>query len=173
MKTKQKVDIVINSFLIVIGIMLVAMAILGFNDVKIVFVGVMFSYAVLNLIQFILTKGSKDFEGLYTFLASLVVGGIAIYYSFSTKVLSILIMAWVIAMAVIKLIKTDYYNDRKDKMWKFKIVTLTLFVILGIMASLSLNYSTNVQVLIIGYFFFTHGILELFDPITKYLIQRK
>lgn len=173
MKVKQKVDIVINSFLIVIGIMLVIMAILGFNDMKSAFIGVMFSYAALNLIQFILTKGSKDFEGLYTFLASLVIGGIAFYYSFSTKVLSILIMAWVISMAIIKLIKTDYYNDRKDKMWKFRIVTLILFVVLGILTSLSLNYSTNVQVLIIGYFFINHGILELFDPITKYLIQRK
>lgn len=173
MKIKQKVDIVIDSFLVVIGMLIIVLAKLNYNDVKLLFIGTMISYAVLNLLQFLLTRKSKDYEGLYTFIASMVVGIVGIYFSFDKEnVLSVSIMSWVTMMAVIKFIKTDYYNDRRDRMWKLRIVTLVLFMLVGILTSISLNYSTNVQVLVIGFFFLIHGILELVDPITKYLLSR-
>ena len=173
MKVKQKVDTIINSFLVVIGLLIIILAITRYNDVKLVFVCVMFSYAILNLLQFILTRKAKDYEGLYTFLASTSIGIIDLYFSFdNANVLAISIMAWTTIMSVIKFIKTDYYNDRKDKMWKLRVVTLVLFMIIAIVTSLSLNYSNNVQVMIMGYFFLIHGILELIDPIVKYLIGK-
>lgn len=173
MKIKQKVDIVIDSFLVVIGMLIIVLAKLNYNDVKLLFIGTMISYAVLNLLQFLLTRKSKDYEGLYTFIASMVVGIVGIYFSFDKEnVLSVSIMSWVTMMAVIKFIKTDYYNDRRDRMWKLRVVTLVLFMLVGILTSISLNYSTNVQVLVIGFFFLIHGILELIDPITKYLLSR-
>ncbi len=173
MKTKQKIDTVINSFLVVIGLLIILSAVFKYSNVKIVFLSVMFSYALLNLIQFILTKKSKDYEGLYTFLASISVGIVDIFFSFENdNVLAISLMSWVSIMSVIKFIKTDYYNDRKDKMWKLRIVLLLLFMLIGIVTSISLNYSDNVRVMVLGYFFLIHGILELIDPITKYLIGK-
>lgn len=173
MKAKQKVDMIINSFLIILGILIIILAAFRYSDIKPLFVSVMYIYAMLNLAQLLLTRKDKDYEGLYTFLASCTVGTIDLFYSFSsTKVIIISIMAWVIMMSVIKFIKTDYYNDRKDKMYKLRIATLLLFIITGILVSISLNYSSNVQVMIIGYFFLIHGILELIDPITKYLIGK-
>ena len=172
MKTKQKVDSVIDSFLVIVGIIVILLAIFKSSEVKLVFVNVMFAYALLNVVQFLLTKESKDFEGLYTFIASLIVGASALCFEFNTNVLSICIMSWTTIMAVIKFIKTDYYNDRKDKMYKLRIITLILFIIVGFLAALSLNYSANVQVLILGYFFLINGILELIDPVAKYLIGK-
>ena len=173
MKTKQKIDTVINSFLVVIGLLIILSAVFKYSNVKIVFLSVMFSYALLNLIQFILTKKSKDYEGLYTFLASISVGIVDIFFSFENdNVLAISLMSWVSIMSVIKFIKTDYYNDRKDKMWKLRIVLLLLFMLIGIVTSISLNYSDNVRVMVLGYFFLIYGILELIDPITKYLIGK-
>ena len=173
MKTKQKVDCVVNSFLIIIGMLIIVLAMLKYSNTKILFIGTMIAYAVLNLLQFLLTIKSKDYEGLYTFLASIAVGIVGLFFEFdSSNVLAISIMAWVTMMSVIKLIKTDYYNDRKDKMWKLRIVTLVLFMLVGVLTSISLNYSTNVQVLVLGYFFLIHGILELTDPVTKYLLSR-
>ena len=172
MKTKQKVDIVIDSFLVIVGIIVIALAIFKSSEVKLVFVNVMFAYALLNIVQFLLTKESKDFEGLYTFIASLLVGISALYFDFNTQVLSTCIMSWTTIMAVIKFIKTDYYNDRKDKMYKLRIITLILFIVVGFLAALSLNYSDNVKVLILGYFFLINGILELIDPVAKYLIGK-
>ena len=57
-------------------------------------------------------------------------------------------------------------------MWKLRIVLLLLFMLIGIVTSISLNYSDNVRVMVLGYFFLIHGILELIDPITKYLIGK-
>ena len=173
MKSKQKIDTVINSFLVSLGLLMIIAAVFNYSDVKTVFIAVMFFYAIFNLVQYIYTRKSNDYEGLYTFLASMTVGIIDIFFSFSTEnVLPISLMAWVIMMSVIKFIKTDYYNDRKDKMWKLRIVLLLLFMLIGIVTSISLNYSDNVRVLILGYFFLIHGILELIDPITKYLIGK-
>ena len=173
MKAKQKIDTVINSFLIILGLLTIVAAILNVTDVKAVFLTMMFSYAIFNFFQFIFTKESKDYEGLYTCLASLAVAIVDIFFSFDDiNVLAISLMSWVTIMSVIKFIKTDYYNDRKDKMWKLRIVLLLLFMLIGIVTSISLNYSDNVRVMILGYFFLIHGILELIDPITKYLIGK-
>ena len=173
MKSKQKIDAAINSFLVIIGLIIIVLAVFKYSNVKVVFLTVMFSYALVNLIQYLLTKKSKDFEGLYTCLASLAVGGIDIFFSFdSSNVLAISLMSWVSMMSVIKFIKTDYYNDRKDKMWKLRIVLLVLFMLIGIVTSISLNYNDNVRIIVLGYFFLIHGILELIDPITKYLIGK-
>ena len=173
LKAKQKIDGVVDLFLVIIGVLIVVAAIFKFSDVKTIFVSVLYAYAVLNLIQFILTRKEKDYEGLYTALASTAVATTDIFFKFNTvNVISVSIMAWVTMMSVIKFIKTDYYNDRKDRMYKLRIVSLICFIITGILVSLSLNYSANVQVLVIGYFFLIHGLLELIDPITKYLIGK-
>ena len=172
MKLKQKVDVVINSLLVIIGIVIVILSIFGFNNVGLVLVVTMGLYSILNLVQFILTREHKDYEGLYTSFASAVVGGISYYFSSNgNHNLGIIVMAWVTIMAVIKFIKSDYYNDRRDKMWQMRIFSLLLFIVLGVITTLSLNYFVDSQVVILGYFFFVHGILELFDPLTKYLMQ--
>ena len=173
MKLKQKIDTVINSTLIVLGLLTIAAGAFKFSNIKTVFIAIMFSYALLNLFQFISTRKSKDYEGLYTFLASLTIGIVDLFLPFSNEnILTISLMSWVTIMAVIKFIKTDYYNDRKDRMWKLRVILLLLFIMVGIITSISLNYSDSVNVMIIGYFFLIHGILELIDPITKYLIGK-
>lgn len=173
MKTKQKIDTVINTFLVILGLLIIVLAVLKYSNVKVVFLTVMFSYALLNLLQFLLTKKSKDYEGLYTCLASATVGLVDLYFSFdSENVLAISLMSWVAMMSVIKFIKTDYYNDRKDRMWKLRIVLLVLFMLIGIVTSISFNYSDNIRIMVLGYFFLIHGILELIDPIAKYLIGK-
>jgi uncharacterized membrane protein HdeD (DUF308 family) len=75
-------------------------------------------------------------------------------------------------MSIIKVIKADYYNDRRDRVWKFKMVSLCVFMVISVLTSVALNYNNNVQVLIIGYFFVINGILELSEPIVKYLLGK-
>ena len=173
MKIKQKVDFAIDLALLIIGIVVIILGITGYKNVKLLLVIIFGIYALLNLMQFALTNKSKDFEGLYTFIASLILCGISYYINFNfVNNITVVILGWVGMMSVIKLIKTDYYNDRKDKMWKIRLFTLIVFIVAGVLTSISLNYSSNIQVLVIGYFFFIHGILELIDPLTKYLLGR-
>ena len=74
-------------------------------------------------------------------------------------------------MAIIKFIKTDYYNDRHDRMWKVKMFTLVIFILAGTFSSLAMLTIDN-KLLILGYYFFIHGVLEIIEPITKYLISK-
>ena len=69
--------------------------------------------------------------------------------------------------------KADYYNDRHDSIWILKIVTLMLFILTGLLATINLYYEADVQILVLGFFFLVHGMLELFDPLTNYLMMKK
>lgn len=173
MKPKQKVDFIIDLILMIIGIINIFLGVIHFNNIKSLFVIIMFLYTILNLVQYLLTKKNKDLEGLYTFLASLTIAIVAIFINLdNTNNLTLLLLSWVILMSVIKFIKTDYYNDRKDRMWKIRIFTLVVFMIAGVLTGISFNFTNDVKVLVLGYFFFIHGLLELIDPLTKYVITK-
>ncbi|MBE6158834.1 MAG: hypothetical protein E7159_03315 [Firmicutes bacterium] len=173
MKTKQFVDIIIEGVLLLFGLVIMILGIVGYSKIKVVFVSALFTYAIFNFIQFYLTRKSKDMEGLYTALASILVGIADLYFPFTNNVvLPVSIMVWSILMSIIKVIKADYYNDRRDRVWKFKMVSLCVFMVISVLTSVALNYNNNVQVLIIGYFFVINGILELSEPIVKYLLGK-
>ena len=173
MKTKQKVDFIIDLLLLIMGMVIIFLGVMHFDRIKLLFEVIMALYALLNLIQFVLTKKNKDYEGLYTFFASLAVAIAAYFIDFtSTNNLTLLLLSWVIIMSVIKFIKTDYYNDRKDRMWKIRIFTLVAFMLIGILTGISFNFTNDIKVLVLGYFFFIHGLLELIDPLTKYVLTR-
>lgn len=74
-------------------------------------------------------------------------------------------------MGIAKLIKTNYYNDKRDRMYKLRIFTLVAFLVLGLLTSINLYYDQEIQVVVLGFFFYTHGILELVDPLVKYLLK--
>lgn len=173
MKTKQFVDIIIEGVLLLFGLLIMILGIVGYSKIKVVFVSALFTYAIFNFIQYYLTRKSKDMEGLYTALASVLVGIADLYFPFTNNVvLPVSIMVWSILMSIIKVIKADYYNDRRDRVWKFKMVSLCVFMVISVLTSVALNYNNNVQVLIIGYFFVINGILELSEPIVKYLLGK-
>ena len=173
MKTKQFVDIIIEGVLLLFGLVIMVLGIFGYDKIKVVFVSALFTYAIFNFIQYYLTRKSKDMEGLYTSLASVLVAIADISIPFTNNiVLPLSIMVWAMLMSIIKVIKADYYNDRRDRVWKFKMVTLGVFMVISVLTSVALNYNNNVQVLIIGYFFVINGILELSEPIVKYLMGK-
>ena len=173
MKTKQFIDIIIEGVLLLFGLIVIVLGIVGYTNIKVVFVSALFTYAIFNFIQYYLTRKSKDMEGLYTALASILIGIADLYFPFTNNVvLPVSIMIWAMLMSIIKVIKADYYNDRRDKVWKFKMVTLAVFMVISVLTSVALNYNSNVQVLIIGYYFVINGILELSEPIVKYLLGK-
>ena len=174
MNKKQIVDLVIAVFLILGGVILLIFPLANFINVKYAFMGILGFYGILNLIQFLMTRKSKDYEGLFTTIASIIV--LIISYNLQlNKVkwnLAFVLFIWVILMSFIKLKKADYYNDRKNKIWILKIVTLIIFILTGLLTTVNLYYSTDVQILVLGFFFLIHGILELVDPLVVYLMEK-
>ena len=52
-------------------------------------------------------------------------------------------------------------------------IYLILFILTGILATLNLYYTNDIQVLVLGFFFLINGILELMDPIAAFLMEKK
>lgn len=175
MKKKQIVDLTIAIFLIICGSVLLIFPIFHFMKIKLIFLVVLGIYGVLNLIQYILTKESKDYEGLFTTIASLISFVIVLLLDIDKTpwYLALSLFIWIILMSLIKLKKADYYHDRKNKVWILRVVTLGLFILTGILTTINLRYTSDIQLLVLGYFYFIHGILELVDPITNYLRETK
>ena len=172
MKFKQKVDTTIALLLILIGIVLLVLPIFNITNIKYLSIAIFTLYTILNLVQFILTKKSKDYEGLHSAIGSfiVVIASIVTSPESQPKTLAMLLMTWIIFMSLAKLKKMDYYHDKNDRMWKIRFLNLSLFIITGILTCINLAHVSTVQVLVIGFFMLVHGILELFDPIVKTLI---
>lgn len=175
MKKKQIVDLIIAIFLIICGSVLLIFPLFNYIKIKTIFVGVLIAYGVLNLIQFLLTYKEKDYEGLFTAIVSILVMTLVIKLDIENIpwYLAVTLFVWIIFMSLIKLKKADYYNDRKNPVWILKVVTLILFILSGLLATINLYYEADVQVLILGFFYLIHGILELLDPLTLYLVEKK
>ena len=175
MEKKQKVDLSIAILLILIGIVLTILPKFNLTNINIILFIVMMIYATLNMIQYVLTKKSNDMEGIFTSLLSYVVGILGLTFNLFNNLLQmvLLLLAWIILMSLIKLKKCDYYNDCHNKMWILKITTLSLFILTGIITCINLYYSNDIQLIILGFFFYIHGILEMIDPITIYLMENK
>ena len=88
----------------------------------------------------------------------------------SPRNLALVLFGWIALNSLAKLKKSDYYNDRRDRMYKFGLLDLAIFLMTGIIACINLAYPADVQILIIGFFLLVNGILEVFDPIVKSLI---
>ena len=175
MNKKQKVELIIAAFLIICGSLVLIFPLFQFVKVKFIFISVLAVYGLLNLIKFILVRESKDYEGLFTTLASIVALIVVCFLDVDNVpwYLALSLFIWIIFMSLIKLKKADYYNDRKNKVWILEIVTLILFILSGLLTTINLYYENDIQVLVLGYFYLIHGILELVDPLTIYLTAKK
>ncbi len=171
MKEKQKVDIISAIAMAVMGIVLLIMPSFKLLPMRYILISVFVIYAIINLVRFLITIKSKDYEGLHYFLASLVAIIICVVIDLSSpRLLALGLLCWVGLVSISKLKKVDYYHDKRDRMWKYAVADLIIFLVAGILACLNLYYSTAVQILVIGFFFLINGILEIFDPIIKTLI---
>jgi hypothetical protein len=87
--------------------------------------------------------------------------------------MAIVLFVWVTLMSLVKLKKCDYYHDRHKKIWVLKMINLLVFILTGLLSVINLYYDHTVQLLVLGFFFFIHGLLELTDPVTMYLLEDK
>ena len=175
MKRKTIVDFIIAIALIVAGSLVLTFPLLKVINVKYIFIGVLAFYGITNLIQFILTSKDKDYEGMFTMIASIITLILLGFLEVDNSPinLAITLFVWIVMMSLIKLKKCDYYHDKNKPIWIFRIVTLVLFILIGLLSVINLYYEAEVQILVLGYFYFVHGVLELVDPVTNYLLEKK
>jgi len=173
MKNKTKIDFIVSLILIICGSIIMLLPILNFTNVKVIFIFVMGIYIISNLINYFLVMKSKDVEGIYTALISLICVILLSFLDITKPLfLATLLFIWVFGMSLVKLKKADYYHDRENHLWIMHIITLFIFILIGLLTTINLYYSESVQILMLGNFFFINGILDLTDPLTNYLKEK-
>ncbi len=174
MEKRGLVEFIIGCILILLGGIVTILPIFNINDVKTVFLSLIAIYGFVHLIKNLFIIKSKDFTGYLTTIASIGVLIISLFLDINDSPwnLALLLFIWIIIMSLIKLKESDYYHDRENKLWELNIVNLIIFIITGILTTINLYYTGDIQILIIGFFFLINGILEVIDPVVGNIVSK-
>ena len=141
---------------------------LGFKNINQLFFLIMLIYGFLSYVLYMLIRRKDDYEYLYISLASVFLPKENV-----NLVLSLSLVGWMSLVAIIKLIKVDYYHDRNDILWFVRSITFVLFLIIGTLTAVNLYYNIEIQSLMLGFFLISVSILEVFDPVADFLVNHK
>lgn len=174
MDKKRLIELIISIILIICGVVILILPLMNFTNAKMILIVMMVIYGIVNLIKYLSIRLTKDKDGLYTAIASIIVLSLMYFIDVeeTSFKLTFILFIWIILMSLIKLFKSDYYHDRKNREWIIEVTSLFLFIVVGILTSINL-YNVETQVLVLGFFYLIHGILELLDPLTQYMISKK
>ena len=173
MNKKELVDLVTGISLMLLAGVILLLPTFKFNDLAFILKTVFGFYALIKLTQFLFTIKNKDFESLFTCIIS--IGALISLFliELSTKNMVLVLLIWMGLMCLIKLKKADFYHDRKNKMWVLRLFMLFAFLTSGLLTGLNLYYEASVQTIIVGYFFFINGMLDIIDPIVCFIMGSK
>jgi len=175
MDRRTFIEFITAWILILTSCVVMVLPIFNFNDVKSIFIGIIAIYGISHLFKNFTTLASKDYSGFSTSLNSVVILVLMLFLDINDSPwnLALLLFIWIILMSLTKLKESDYYHDRKNKLWKLNVFNLLLFILVGILTTINLYYTSDIQILVLGFFFLIHGILELMDPLVAYIIEKK
>ncbi len=167
MDRRTLVEFVTAWFLILGGAILTILPIFNVVNVRLAFIIVISFYGIIHLIKNLLIINSKDYTGFSTSLSSIAILVILFFVDINDNPLNLamVLFVWIILMSLTKLKESDYYHDKKNKMWQLNITTLILFILTGILTTINLYCTSDIQILILGFFFLINGILDLMDPL--------
>lgn len=175
MEKRTFVELITAILLIVISCIVMVLPLFQIENVKFVFISIIALYGISHLFKGFTTLDSKDFSGFSTSINSIVILILMLFLDINDSPwnLALLLFIWIILMSLTKLKESDYYHDRKNRLWKLNVFNLLLFILVGIFTTINLYYTSDIQILILGFFFLIHGILELMDPLVAYIIEKK
>lgn len=175
MDRRTLVEFITAWFLVLCGGIITILPIFNVTNVKAVFIFVIALYGVSHIIKNFLIINANDFSGFRTAASSIIALVLMLFLDINDSPwnLALILFIWIILISLTKLKESDYYHDRKNKLWELNIVNLVLFILTGILTSVNLYYTGDIQILVLGFFFLINGILELMDPLVAYLIEKK
>lgn len=172
MRKKELIDLITGISLMLIAAIVLLLPSFKVNDLSFILKMIFGFYALIKFVQFILIMKDKDYESLFTSIVSLVSLISLFIIELSNKHLILVLMIWMGLMCLVKLKKADFYHDRKNKMWILRLFILFAFLTTGLLTGMNLYYESSVQTIIIGFFFFINGILDIIDPLALYLMEK-
>lgn len=174
-KKRYAITLITPGIIILMGLLLLVFPWIGLDNPIYLLYVVYAVYAGIKIVEYILTKNGSDFENLYTAIACILVSvsGFKFYdYENVPMVLSITLASWVGIMAIIKLIKLDYYDDHKNGMFYINLVTFSLFLLIGFLTCINLYFNETVETLMLGFFFIIVGFLSLAESTIRLMVTK-
>lgn len=174
-KTKNIINFYSSLSVVILGILFFLVpTISNMEPNKILFV-VMLLYFGIKISEYILTSKAKDSETIWVAIANALAAAAAVQYGSveSNILVSVSLSVWALILTIIKLIKINEYRDKENTLMYFNIVTMSLFVLLGILSVISI-YREVVNInLILGYFFIVEGILHSLEVGIRIIKENK
>lgn len=167
---KIKVDLITGIILLIGSIFVLLAPMFEINNIKHVLEILTIIYVVANMGRFIVNYKSKDYEGLFTSIIGIIFFVSLFFLNLNNSLtLSLLIFTFVFAMSFIRLKKADYYHDKKNKLWILEVTTLIIFIVSGLLTSISILLTRDGNIFMIGFLFFINGFIEIIDPVVNYI----
>ena len=172
---KNKINLISSGVILLLGVLLFIFPWFNIEEPNNLLYLLFAIYAAVKLIEYILTRNGTDRENLYTAIACTLasISGFKFHSYSSPMVLSLTLVSWVGIMSVIKLIKLDYYHDRKNGMFYVNLVSFSLFLLLGLLTSINLYFNATVETLMLAFFFVCNGLLSLSENGIRILVTGK
>lgn len=167
------ISIVLNILYIITGSILMTFPALGMVE-PIYFISIIFFiFSFLNIAAYFMAKKNIDYELLFMALLNLLIGTFLfiMQYEEESFILGTFVLAYTIGTLLIKGYYTEILKRKNNNMWKVKFVTLFLLGLIGLLTSINLYNEMSVYTIMFAYYFITFGIINLFEPISKYLTQ--
>ena len=163
MKKKELYSFLSNILLFVIG----ALIFIFCDNLKLGLC-VLFAFNALFKFMNLFNMNNKDYEDLFGCILTVIAFIMLFYFDLIIKNVILIFLIWLGLMSLVKLKKADYYHDRKDNMWIFKI--FSLFIILSLGLIISLNLQTNdVNIKLFAIFFMFNSSIDAIEPLLIYL----
>ena len=173
MNKKEITDFIIGLLLLALASIIILLPTFKITNIRNILLTIFSFYTIFKLTGFILILKDKDYENLFTSFVSFLALLTSILIDLTTKNIVIILMIWMGLMSLIKLKKADFYHDRENKMWIIRVLILFIFLASGLLTGINLFYDSNVQTLLIGYFFLINGILDTISPLVEYISRGK
>lgn len=174
-KNKRILNFVSASIILLLGAFILCAPVLKITDVKWLYRSFFITYSIISLVQFGLNFKRKDYTEFFSFIASisLLIASFIWNLVESPKALALSLMIWIMILALVKLKKADYYNDRHSRVWCIEIALMVLFLVAGVLTAINFANGTTTQILVLGYFVFICGITEVIDSLVLLLTNGK
>ena len=174
-KTKNFINFICSFLVFLLGMLFFIIPSVGSMETnKILFI-VMLSYFGIKICEYILTRKSKDNEAIWIAIACILGAAGAVEYVEldSNLLVSVSLGTWVLILTIIKLIKINEYRDEENALMYLNIVSMSLFVLTGVMSIVSIYNNVINTNMVMGFFFLTNGILTIFETSIRIVKEKK
>lgn len=166
MKRYYKVQLAVDFFLIILGLLIGFFPHLSSLNANVVFYTAMSVYAGLELLEYLIGRESK--ESLYFSVSSAVCAFSGFFLkSFSTRgVLSVTLAVWLLLISIIKIINLEENIKNEIKLFAIKLGSMSAILTTGILVCINIYFRVSEIHYMLAFLYVGYGLIE---GITDYI----